>query len=180
LNNIEKFSPAGLLLVGKVIRPHGLKGLLLVLAYAGSDTSFWDAVVLFLKSVSGKYHKYVIASVKPHKNGFLMKLEGLNSIEAAEVFRDAGIYVQKDTLTRKSGQWFFHELIGLKVYLVNGEYLGNISQIIFTGSHDLYVVKRKTKEIFIPATYEVVKKIDLEKGEIIVSVMDGLLDLNEV
>ncbi|MCP4681515.1 MAG: 16S rRNA processing protein RimM [Desulfobacterales bacterium] len=173
-------SPDSLLLVGKVIRPHGLTGLLRVWAYAGREASFPDEETVCLRSVSGMMREYTITSARFHKNIFLMELEGLRSIEEAEEYRGADILIRKDSLPREEDTYFWHELLGLKVYLDTGEYLGSISRILPTNGNDIYIAKKGDKEVFIPAVHEVVKQIDLENGKIIISAMEGLLDLNEI
>lgn len=173
--------PSGsLLLVGQVIRPHGKGGLLSIRSYARSEASFLNAGSVFLRSVSGEIHEFRATSVKAHKNIFLMRLEDLNSKEEAEEYKGAEILISKETLAREEGECFWYELLGLKVYLDTGEYLGCVSHIISAGSNDIYVVREGDKEIFIPATHEVVKEIDLENEKMIISAMEGLLDLNEV
>ena len=169
-----------LLVLGKVIRPHGLEGLVRVRSYARSEASFIDAEEVYLRSVSGKLHRYRVLSVRPHKNILLMNLEGLNSIDRAEEFRGAEVLAKHESVPREEGEYFWHEIIGLKVFSDTGDYLGAVSRIIPAGSNEIYVVGRGEKEIFIPATYEVVKEIDLEKGKMSISAMEGLLDLNEV
>jgi 16S rRNA processing protein RimM len=169
-----------LLVLGKVIKPHGLEGLLRVWSYASSEVSFIDAEEIYLRSVSGKLHGYRVLSVRPHKNFLLMNLEGLNSIGQAEEFRGAEILVRYEAITCEEGEYLWHELIGLKVFLDTGDYLGTISRIIPAGSNEIYVVGNGEKEIFVPATYEVIKEIDLKKGKMTISAMEGLLDLNEV
>jgi 16S rRNA processing protein RimM len=169
-----------LLVLGKVIKPHGLEGLLRVWSYASSEVSFIDAEEIYLRSVSGKLHGYRVLSVRPHKNFLLMNLEGVDSMDRAEEFRGAEVLVEYGAITREEGEYFWHELIGLKVFLDTGDYLGAISRIIPAGSNEIYVVGTGEKEIFLPATHEVVQEIDLEKGKMIVSAMEGLLDLNEV
>ena len=169
-----------LLVLGKVIRPHGLEGLLRVWSYAPSEASFIDAEEIHLRHVSGKLHGYRVLSVSPHKNVLLMNLEGVNSVDQAEEFRGAEVLVRSEAVTREEGEYFWHELIGLKVFLDTGDYIGAISRIIPAGSNEIYVVGTGKKEIFLPATNEVVKEIDLEKGKMTVSAMEGLLDLNEV
>ena len=76
-----------LLVLGKVIKPHGLEGLLRVWSYASSQVSFIDAEEIYLRRVSGKLQGYRVLSVRPHKNILLMNLEGMNSIGQAEEFR---------------------------------------------------------------------------------------------
>jgi len=180
LNNIESAPSSDLLLVGKVIRPHGLKGLLRIKAYAGSEASFLEAETVLFKTVSGEICKFTVTSITPHKNIFLMDVEEITSGDEAEAYRGSEILVQKETLTREDDAFFWYELLGLNVYLNTGECLGSISQILTTGSNDIYVVKKGETEIYIPAVHEVVTEIDLENGKMTISPMEGLLDLNEI
>lgn len=180
MNNIESAPSSDLLLVGKVIRPHGLKGLLRIKAYAGSEASFLEAETVLFKTVSGEICKFTVTSITPHKNIFLMDVEEITSGDEAEAYRGAEILVQKETLTREDDAFFWYELLGLNVYLNTGECLGSISQILTTGSNDIYVVKKGETEIYVPAVHEVVTEIDLENGKMTISPMEGLLDLNEI
>ncbi len=180
MNSNKPASSSGLLLVGKVIRPHGLKGLLRVIFYSGSEATFLDAETVIFKTVSGEICEHAVTSVTPHKNIFLMKLEELNSIDEAEAYRDAEILIEKETLSCEDDAFFWHELLGLDVYLETGECIGAISRILPTESNDIYVVKDGEKEIYIPAVHEVIKEIDLENGRMNISPMEGLLELNEV
>ena len=181
MNSIIKDSTEKLLLVGKVIKPHGFKGLIRVWSYARTIDSFLHSGTVFFKLENQQPVEYRITEVRPHKNIFIMSIEGINTFETADSLRDADILVDKDHLARNSDdEYFWFELIGLKVYLDTGENLGTIKEIIPTGSNDVYVVKQNDSEFLIPAIYEVVKKIDLDKGEMIITAIDGLLDLNEV
>ena len=174
-------SSEDLLLVGKVIRPQGLKGLLRIRSYAGSAESFLDAGTVFLKSDKEELFEYKVSSVKAHKGVFLMKLDGLISLEDAERYRGAEILIKKDLLRRESAEeYFWFEIIGLSVYLSSGRYIGILKDIIATGSNDIYVVKEGETEYLIPAIHEVVEEIDLKNKRIIISEIEGLLDLNEV
>ena len=174
-------SPENLLLVGKVIRPHGLEGLLRIWSYARSEKSILNAGTIFLKLHSGETRSHTVLSMRHHKNIFLMKLEDLESIDEAEKYREAGIFIKKDALRHKDdGEYFWHELLGLSVYLNTGKYIGTIRHILPTGSNDIYVVCEGKKEVLIPAINDVVKEIDLINKKMIISEMEGLLDLNEV
>ena len=177
---MNQVSIDSLLLIGKVTRPHGLEGLVRIWSYARSEASFLDAKRIFLRSVSGEIHEFFVTSVKPLKNILLMRLEGIDSADDAEKYRDAEVFISKETLTREDDEFFWYEILGLRVYLETGEYLGTVSRVMSRGGNDIYVVKDGNKEILIPATYEVVKEIDLENGEMIITPMEGLLDLNEV
>jgi 16S rRNA processing protein RimM len=178
---LSKISPENLLLVGKVIRPHGLDGSLRIRSYAQSAESFLDAGNVFLKSDKDEMRECKISSIRPHKGVFLIRLQGLQSLEEAEGYRGAEIFIRKDLLEQKcEEEYFWFELIGLEVFLNSGRYLGKLTDIIPTGSNDIYVVKEGGKEVLIPAIHEVVDEIDLENKRIIITEMEGLLSLNEV
>jgi len=83
-------------------------------------------------------------------------------------------------VSREKDEYFWHELIGLRVYLASGRYLGTVEDVLPTAGNDIYVVREGKEEFLIPAVREVVQRIDLEGGKMILSEMEGLLDLNEV
>jgi 16S rRNA processing protein RimM len=179
---LDGASSENLLLIGKVIRPHGLNGLLRILSYAGSEETFLKAGTVLLKSDQAGLSEYKVISINAHKNAFLMKVDGISSLEDAEIYRGAEILIRKDTLRRENeDEYFWFELIGLKVFLDSGRLIGTLKEIINTGSNDIYIVKEGNKEILIPALHGVVLKIDLEnKRMIIAGNIDGLLDTDEV
>jgi 16S rRNA processing protein RimM len=172
--------PEGFISLGKVIRPHGSKGLLRIWSYAQSESSFLDAGTVFLRSPSGNSDKFRVIFVRRHKNILLMGLEGLSFKEEAERYRESDILVRAESFSREPNECFWYELMGLQVYLDTGERLGSISQIIPTGSNDVYVVKEGNQEILVPATYEAVKGIDLENKKMFLWSRDVLIDCNEI
>ena len=178
---MSSIPPENLLLMGRVIRPHGLEGLLRIESYAQSEESFLSAGVVFLQMHSAEPWEYVVTSVRPHKKAHLLKLEGVDSIEEAEALRDAKILIRREALSREhEDEYFWHELIGLEVYVSGGAYVGKITYILPTGSNDIYVVQEGEREVSIPAIYDVIQEIDLTKKRMIISHVEGLLDLNEV
>jgi 16S rRNA processing protein RimM len=178
---LSKVSPEDLLLMGRVVRPHGIEGALRIKSYAQSEESFLSAGTVFLRSSDGETREYTVASARPHKNILLMKLEGLNTLEEAETYRGAAILIKRDSLPPEGEEeYFWHELIGLEVYLSGGEYVGTLKHILPTGSNDIYVVQEGRSEVLIPAIHDVVKEIDLINNRMVISEVEGLLDLNEV
>ncbi|MBW2021798.1 MAG: 16S rRNA processing protein RimM [Deltaproteobacteria bacterium] len=177
---MRRFSSADLVIIGKVRRPHGLKGLLVVESYAESWKSFVKAGSVFLTDTSGSLKEYRVSSAKPYKRAVLLKLDGIESINEAEAFKDSNIMANKRCFKKASDEEFFwFELLGLKVYCEDGSYVGRLSQIIPTPANDVYVVREKKQEYLIPATWEVVREVDLERGTMIISPLDGMLEIDE-
>ncbi len=77
------------------------------------------------------------------------------------------------------GQYYHHQIIGLKVRTTQGELLGNIIEVISGKSNDNYIVQGARGEILIPAIEDVVKAIDLDQGCMTIEAIEGLLSLNE-
>ena len=161
-------------------RPHGLGGILKIWSYARSAETFVESGRVFLKPGSGETHEYRVLSVVRHKKTYLMKLEGLDSVEAAEKYRGAAIFIDKETLkSEEQEEYFWHDIIGLEVYLERGRFVGTIRHILPTSGHDIYVVQGGEGEVLIPATLEVVKGVDLINKKMIICELEGLFDLNE-
>jgi 16S rRNA processing protein RimM len=177
---LRKVFAEDLLLIGRVIRPHGLKGRVRIESYAESEETFLTAGEVFLDGPSGQTVKHRIVSVTPSNKWFLLKLEGLDSREQAETYRDRNLYIRKERLSRQSDEYFRFELIGLPVYLETGRQLGVISHIVPAPGHDIYVVQEGEKEILIPAVREVIAEVDLENGKVVITGREDLLNLNEV
>ena len=72
------------------------------------------------------------------------------------------------------GEYFHFQLIGLRVVTVEGEALGEVSEIIETGSNDVYVVNGPAGQVLIPAIASVVQQVDLEQGVMAVQLMEGM------
>ena len=177
---MSKVFPEALLLIGRVIGPHGVRGLLKIESYARSEDTLLTAGRIYLRQSPGEISEYEIISAVPHRGVSLIRLEGLSSREQAEPYCGAEILIRKEAVSCDEDEYFWHELIGLRVYLETGRYLGTLKEILPTAGNDIYVVREGKEEFLIPAIRDVVKTIDLENGKMIISEVEGLLDLNEV
>jgi len=167
-----------LILIGHVIRPHGLTGLLRIVSYAQSRETFFQAGSLFMDRGNNEFEERKVIDIRPHGSSFLLRLSGLNSIEQAEIFKAARIYIRKDSLGEKDeDEFFYYELQGMNVYSITGHYLGVVKEIFPTGSNDVYVVEGQGKEFLIPAIHKVIKEINIAQKRMVISPIKGLLDL---
>ena len=167
-----------LILLGHVIRPQGLAGLLRIVSYAHSTETFLRAGSVFLSIDKKEFLKEKVVSVKPHGSTCILRLSHINSIDQAERYKGAEILIRKESLSKEEGdEFFWYELIGLDVYLLSGQYLGVIKKIFPTGGNDVYVVEGQGKEFLIPAIHQVVKEINIGDKKMIISPIKGLLDI---
>jgi 16S rRNA processing protein RimM len=167
-----------LILIGHVIRPHGIAGLLRIVSYAQSKETFFQAGSVFMDRGHNELEERKVIDIKPHGSSYLLRVSDVNSIEQAEIFKAAKVYIRKDPLIKKDeDEFFYYELLGLNVYLITGQYLGVVKDIFPTGSNDVYVVEGQGKEFLIPAIHQVVKEINIAEKRMVISPLKGLLDL---
>ena len=117
--------------------------------------------------------------MKFFKQFVIVKFREYNDINEVEQYKNAELWIdRKDAMPLEEGEYYIADLIGLTVMTDEGEKLGVMKDVLQTGANDVYEVEMENgKKVLLPYIEECVKKVDLEKGEILVHVMDGLLDL---
>jgi len=168
-----------LLSIGKIVGVHGLKGVLKVFSYAESTARFAPGVSLHLKNSRGKEFIMKIVWAKPHSKTILLSLEGISDRDQAEELVGSDLFIEKAALeVLEEGTYYWADLMGLSVYNLAGDHLGEVSAIVQTGSNDVYVVKRRhgttETEVLIPALASVVREVDLDRRTMRVDLPEGL------
>ena len=124
---------------------------------------------------------FKIKYVRGAKSPFIIKLEDIDSIEAAQSLAGQKVLVaREDFESLPEGEYYRFEIEGLKVFDDTGKYYGFIEEIIETGSNDVYVVRENDKEWLVPMIDSVVQSIDLEQGKLIFHCVEGLFEDNPV
>jgi len=163
--------------VGRILSPWGVKGQVKVEPLTDDIKRFKNLKEVFYEE-ENNLKKLNIEEVIFIRNAFvIIKFQGIDDRNEAEKYRNVYIMVdRKDAVKLPKGRYFICDIIGLKVYTLEREYLGEITNVIQTGANDVYVVKsNEDKEILIPAIKEVVKNIDVEKGYMFIYPMEGLI-----
>lgn len=126
-----------------------------------------------------EHRRYVLERVRPFKGTmFLLKFAGIDDMNAAEHLRNQDLCIPLAELAKlPPDSYYQHDILGLRVARLNDETVGMITEIITTGSNDVYVVKNAVgKQFLIPAIKEVIKQIDLVRRVMYIDPMEGLLD----
>jgi 16S rRNA processing protein RimM len=107
----------------------------------------------------------------------ILRLDVLTSRDAARDLIGTYLYVpEAEAVTLPKGEYFVHQIVGLTVLTSDGDTLGTITDVLQTGSNDVYVVKGPRGEVLVPALKDVVRHVDLESGTMTVTLPPGLLD----
>jgi 16S rRNA processing protein RimM len=163
--------------IGRLVKLHGLKGRLKAISYLESETLLGGGrlVEVIVRPEKGPGKAYRVKEVRPQHKSFFIEFEGIDDPDSAARLVGSGIFIPAGLLEKlPEDEYYWHQIIGLRVTTQAGEYLGEISSILPTGSNEVYVVTGDGKEILLPAIEDVIKKIDLEKGEMIVVLPEGL------
>jgi 16S rRNA processing protein RimM len=168
-----------LLSIGKIIGVHGLNGVLRVFSFAESSARYTPGMPLHLKNSHGNGFILKIVWAKPHSKTILLSLEGIRNRDQAQEFVGSELFIEKAALeVLEEGTYYWADLMGLSVYSSAGDYLGEVSSIVRTGSNDVYVAKRMEGtteiEVLIPALASVVREIDLDQRIMRVDLPEGL------
>ena len=164
--------PPESLIVGRILAPWGIRGEVKVEVLTDFPERFAPQKVLYLNA-----RPLEIESCRPHKQHLVVKLATIDSVEDAEKLRGQALTIPRSELSRlPEGQYYTFQIIGLAVLTTEGEHLGQVTDIMATAGNDVYIVEGKRNEILIPAIEDVVKYIDLEKGEMVIEAIEGLLD----
>lgn len=164
--------------IGKIINTHGVRGHVKVMPFTDYPERFRKMKSVFLQKRNGNVTEYAIEEVKYVKNTVLLKLQGVNDMDAAQLLKDSLLVVErKDAVKLPKDTYYIFDLIDCKVY-EQEEYLGIVTDVLETGSNDVYVVKDENeKELLIPALGWVVLSVDIANKKIQVQLPKGLRDL---
>lgn len=166
-----------LITIGKAGKPFGVKGEIKVEPMTDFPERFKGLKRVYLSSPSGKDVACAVTSVRYAGGVPLLLFEGVDTPEKAKALSNRLIRIpEEEALPLPEGQYYWFELIGMEVFSEGGEKLGTITDIFQTGSNDVYVMKQGGKEVYIPATREIIRQVDRKARRMVIHMMDGLME----
>ncbi len=167
------------LLLGEILRPHGIRGELRVrlLTDYPEHMAELEHVYLGRDPEVEEVSTYRLDHIRLHQGYGLMKLGGVDDRTQAENFRELFVMIDLEhAVPLEDDEVYLFDLIGLRVQSERGESLGTLSEVLETGANDVYVVDSPVYgEILIPVTDETILETDLDAGVVTVRLPDGLL-----
>jgi 16S rRNA processing protein RimM len=165
---------AELLAIGKLLRAHGVHGEMLMEVYTDFPERLVPGVDLYLGKGEGTLR---LTRHRSHKDGLLLTFDGYTTPEAVARFRNHLLYVRVDDRPPLAdGEYYHHQLIGMRVTRDTGQSVGVVKEILETGASDVLVIRPQIgSEVLIPIVDSFIQDIDLAKGEITVHLIPGML-----
>jgi 16S rRNA processing protein RimM len=164
------------LLVGRIVKPHGLRGEVLVRVLSDNPDRFAAGSELLWGPDPESAEPIAIISSRDHKGALLVYFKGINSLEEAEPLRDRMLFVDASEIGELDDEDAFweHEVIGLDVVHVNGTVLGKVADVLARPAQDLWSVDTGSGEVLFPAAKELVVLVDLDAGKVVIDPPEGL------
>jgi 16S rRNA processing protein RimM len=166
-----------LVAIGAIVRPQGRKGEVLVEPLSDRPDRFPTLRRAWLPDGHGGAREAQVDSCWPHKGRFVLKLQGVDSIDDAEGLRGQELRIAEEALDPlPPGSYYHHQLRGLRVRDPRGRELGTVEKLMDLGAGaPVLVVRGAAGETLIPLAEEFVRSVDLGEG-VMVAVKPELVD----
>ena len=171
-------NPEWNLTIGEIVAPFGLKGDVKVRLETDFPERYSRLRQICLRRLNGEALLAEIEAVRYHKGQVLLKLRGVDSIDAGDKLRGMLVQIRAQEAVRLPlNEYYIHDLVGCEVMTADGRSLGSLVDVLRTSAeaNDVYVIGRGADEILLPAIRDVVSEVDLANRRIVVTPTPGLL-----
>ena len=170
-----------LVIIGRVLKTHGLTGGLKVASYTDIPGRFHQLEQVILETPDGQKSVGTLSSVQENGAEVFLRFKEIVSIEDAYPYVHGWVKIpQSDVASLPENHYYHYDLIGMEVFFEEGEPLGTIEAILETGSNDVWVARKEGREVLIPAIRKVVKEVDLQQKRVTLFRVEGLVEPNAV
>lgn len=162
-------------MVGRIVKPHGLKGEVLVRVLSDNPQRFDPGSELLVGRDPGSSRTMKVESSRTNQARMLVQLAGCFCLEEAETLREQLIFVPAGALGKlEEDEFYFHELMGLAVHHKDGTVLGEITDVLDRLAQDLWVIRTSTGEVLFPAAKPLVVSVDTKNRVVVIDPPEGL------
>jgi len=154
----------GLLILGRVVRPHGIRGEVQMRCFADSWAPFRDVHRVWVGPKDGPFQPRELVHAQERDRMIVMKLAGVETPEAAARLIGHEVTVPRaEAPMLPDGVFYHYDILGLEVH-GGDRSLGTVCEILETPAHDVYVIRGSAGEWMLPATRAHIRRIDLAVG----------------
>jgi len=173
---MDATSPPDLLAVGRILRPHGIRGALVVESLTDWDGRFVAGAKMLLEKGPGQLREVTLTAAAPHAGRLLVSIDGLCDRDGADEMR--GLYLMVpagEAAPLGEGEYWAHDLVGMQVVDAGGRRLGEVAEVICREAQDLLVAtSQEGAEFGVPFVAEFIKCVDVEARTITVELLQGM------
>ena len=158
---------------GKIVTTHGVRGEVKIMPYTDTPELLCEFDRLFIGKDKAEIY---IDRARVAKNMVIAKIEGIDTVEAAEKYRNKVLFMHRDDLELDEDTYFIQDLIDMEVKDADSGFVyGKITDVLQNGANDVYVIKGD-REYLVPAIPDVVISTDIDSNIMLIRPLDGLFD----
>lgn len=170
----------GLVPIGKIVRPHGIRGEVKVHDLPEIDGRFDKLTDVMIGLNKHTAIRQRVQSMRVSNTGIIMQIRDCSTRNDAERFRDNFLFVpQSESAGRTESKLRVHHFIGMTVFSDDGKFEGTIEDVITSAAHEIFVVDMHGKETLIPAVEEFIVQIDEANGRMLIKSIPGLFEVSD-
>lgn len=155
---------------GRILNTHGVRGELKVDPYCDMP------ILSKLKTVYIGGTAYKLLTCRPHKTFALVTLEGITTVEQAQVLKNQTILADRDAIKLPRGKYFYSDLYGFAVYdFRTRQIVGTLKDVKENPASMMYIIQGEDKEFMIPVVPAFDKGVDWEQKQVLVETIEGML-----
>ena len=167
--------------VGRIVKTRGIRGEVKISSPGGGIAAFSGGKTVYLENRQGVKSGFTVHSSRLQGNFVILSLREIKRVEEAAEWVGGSVYVPEENLEALPPDEFYaYQLRGLTVKTEGGALLGILEEILPTGSNDVFVVRKDGREVLIPATDEVVVRVDLREKIMVIRPLEGLLSEDDL
>ena len=165
-----------MLKVGVITQTHGVRGEVKVFPTT-DDVNRFKKLKQVILDTGKETMPLEIQSVKFFKQFVILKFKGIDNINDIEKYKRCSLYVTREhAVALEEDEYFIADMIGMEVCTEDGNIFGTLKDVIETGANDVYVIENAEHgEVLVPAIKECIRSVDIEKGQMMIHLMDGLI-----
>lgn len=158
-------------IVGRIAGTHGMSGSVRVDVMSDVPHRFDVGESLF---ICGQSYRVRSSATTP-RDQVIVKFKGVDDLATARNLLGEVVSVSQESVpSLQDGEYYYFQLLGLRVFTEDGEDLGIVKEILETGSNDVYVVTSDSGDLLIPALADVILEVRLDEGVMVVHLFEGL------
>lgn len=159
--------------VGKIVGTHGVRGEVKLYPYTDDLEQFSEYEFLWLDK-----EKVFIESTRIHKNMVLIKFKGYKDANEVMPIINKLVYIERTAKINDGDGHYIVDLLGCQILNEAGDVIGELKDVLQNTSQDIYLIKRVDGkgDFMLPVVDEFVKEIDIEKRQIRVHLIEGIME----
>jgi 16S rRNA processing protein RimM len=170
-------APEDRVVIGHVVKPHGLKGEVVVEVLTDFPERFREGLRVRLSGGAHEAREVRIAAVRSHRGRVRLTFEGISDVSMAETLRNAELSVSaRDVAPRPAGYVYHWEIEGALAVDAAGTVLGRVTDLVDVGGRSLLVLETARGERDVPFARPIVVSVDVAGKRIVLDPPPGLLD----